>query len=248
MIIIKIVLFRQIFFLFILLVFSIDNKNSFAHKIKLESRLNNNYNNLSIINATLQSLSYVSLIMAQEKLKITFSRTTPLPLITLIYQSSLRELERLTNNFPNSDDNDCHICLVCINNNDTNNILGYIDIDKRNVIEYPKPYISDIVVDQLHRRKGIAQLLLKECEKISKNWKNNELYLLAETKNFKALLLYEKIGYLPIQFEITKNHENVLKFSFDEVFGHQNNQFNFNNKKFLNAIKRFDRILFKKIM
>jgi len=63
----------------------------------------------------------------------------------------------------------------------------------------PRPILSGtLFVAKRHRRKGIAQRLLRESERLARRWGYGEMLLLVERKNRSALHLYEKMGYSPV--------------------------------------------------
>jgi ribosomal protein S18 acetylase RimI-like enzyme len=60
----------------------------------------------------------------------------------------------------------------------------------------PTPYLSDVLVDQTWRRKGIASRLVEESERICKEqFQRNEIYVRVKEENKAALELYGRLGY-----------------------------------------------------
>ena len=58
------------------------------------------------------------------------------------------------------------------------------------------PLMSNVAVSQKFRRRGIAEELVKQVEKISRiQWGYNECYLYVEERNIPAIRLYQKLGY-----------------------------------------------------
>jgi ribosomal protein S18 acetylase RimI-like enzyme len=58
------------------------------------------------------------------------------------------------------------------------------------------PLMANVAVSQKYRRRGIAQRIVKEVERICKyEWGYNDVYLYVEERNKAALRLYQKLGY-----------------------------------------------------
>ncbi|GMI11811.1 hypothetical protein TrRE_jg13131 [Triparma retinervis] len=59
------------------------------------------------------------------------------------------------------------------------------------------PVMSNLAVGRSFRRKGVAVKLVKRVEEIAgpKGWGYDEIFLLVETANNRALRLYKKMGY-----------------------------------------------------
>lgn len=58
------------------------------------------------------------------------------------------------------------------------------------------PLMSNVAVSREYRRKGIAEKLVKEAERISrKEWGYNQVFLYVEERNVPAVRLYQKLGY-----------------------------------------------------
>jgi ribosomal protein S18 acetylase RimI-like enzyme len=58
------------------------------------------------------------------------------------------------------------------------------------------PLMSNVAVSKKYRRKGIAETLVKEVERLSRyEWGYNDVYLYVEERNTSALKLYQKLGY-----------------------------------------------------
>jgi len=73
-------------------------------------------------------------------------------------------------------------------------IIGRIDIDRK----LPAGHILTIDVVPIHRRKGIAQQLLREIEEIFRQKDAVECRLEVREDNDAALGLYRKLGYVKI--------------------------------------------------
>jgi GNAT superfamily N-acetyltransferase len=120
------------------------------------------------------------------------------PVFNMMY---LRELDRLKENY--TKDPDEHQVIVAKNIDDE--VIGYVDIDRRNIFNkrFPTPYVSDLVVQPLWRNKGVAKSLLAYCTDIvcKIEWFESHIHLLVETENKKAINLYSKLLYVPIQGE-----------------------------------------------
>ena len=85
-----------------------------------------------------------------------------------------------------------------------NKIAGYLI---GNFIEnaYQKmSYIDDIFVLGEYRNKGIATLLIKEFEKITKSKHYPKIRLGVNTKNLSAIELYNKLGFTTMHYEMEK--------------------------------------------
>mmetsp|Transcript_12297 Transcript_12297/g.25199 ORF Transcript_12297/g.25199 Transcript_12297/m.25199 type:complete len:462 (+) Transcript_12297:160-1545(+) len=90
-------------------------------------------------------------------------------------------------------------------------IIGFCSVDGRtpdpsSKIEFltpstlassaPRPYLSDLGVSPLHRRRGIGESLVNECEKWAMNRGYNTLYLKVDARNEGAMKLYlGSLGY-----------------------------------------------------
>lgn len=58
------------------------------------------------------------------------------------------------------------------------------------------PLMSNVAVSKKYRRRGIAEILVKEVERVSRyEWGYNDLYLYVEERNKAGIRLYEKLGY-----------------------------------------------------
>lgn len=58
------------------------------------------------------------------------------------------------------------------------------------------PLMSNLAVSRKYRRKGIAEKLVKEAERVArKEWGYNLVFLYVEERNIPAVKLYQKLGY-----------------------------------------------------
>lgn len=58
------------------------------------------------------------------------------------------------------------------------------------------PLMSNLVVGEEYRRKGIAEDLVKAAEELARNeWGYNDCYLYVDKQNIPAFKLYKKLGY-----------------------------------------------------
>ena len=57
------------------------------------------------------------------------------------------------------------------------------------------PYLSNLAVHPEHRRQGVAQKLLSNCEETAKEWGFSEIYLHVLENNHPARQLYYQAGY-----------------------------------------------------
>jgi ribosomal-protein-alanine N-acetyltransferase len=73
-------------------------------------------------------------------------------------------------------------------------VIGRIDVDRK----LPVGHILTIDVVPIHRRKGIAQQLLREIEEIFRQKGAVECCLEVREDNDAALSLYRKLGYAKI--------------------------------------------------
>lgn len=69
-----------------------------------------------------------------------------------------------------------------------------LDVKKRNARRL-QPYISNLVVSPLMRRKGFAQRLVRACEARAVAWGFDELTLHVDMEELAATRLYDKLGY-----------------------------------------------------
>jgi ribosomal protein S18 acetylase RimI-like enzyme len=140
----------------------------------------------------------------------------------------IAELNRLQQSYPN--DKLLHRMLIVeaivtttINKNksksDKSEIVGFCDVDCRpcNIqlkIKLPRPYISDLTINNHHRRQGLAKLLVTESEQFVMDRYNNnnkkkkngvdvddvdidiDIWIRVEENNIAALKLYQTaLGY-----------------------------------------------------
>lgn len=137
--------------------------------------------------------------MTIERMNIPVSEASlSSPVFNIMY---LRELDRLKENY--TKDENLHQIIVAKSSDDE--IIGYIDIDRRNIFNkrFPTPYVSDLVVQPSWRNKGVASSLLEYCTDVvcKVEWTEPHLHLLVETNNRKALNLYSRLQFIPLQAE-----------------------------------------------
>ncbi len=61
-------------------------------------------------------------------------------------------------------------------------------------------YASNIVVDESHRREGLASLMVDRCELLARIWGEPSLWLHVEKDNQAAVSLYDKLNYIPMDY------------------------------------------------
>ena len=118
----------------------------------------------------------------------------PSPIMKYFHQ--IKELDRLQSNFPYDDSN--HSMYVAVSKIDNKTVIGFVDIDfRRTKRRYapPRPYLSDLVVSEKWRRRGIAKNLILTCERRALQLREKTLYLRVEQSNSKALNMYYSLGY-----------------------------------------------------
>jgi ribosomal protein S18 acetylase RimI-like enzyme len=134
----------------------------------------------------LASIFTAAFYMTIERMNIPVSEASlSSPVFNVMY---LRELDRLK-----------------VAKSSDDEIIGYIDIDRRNIFNkrFPTPYVSDLVVQPSWRNKGVATSLLEYCSDVvcKVEWTEPHLHLLVETNNRKALNLYSRLQFIPLQAE-----------------------------------------------
>ena len=142
----------------------------------------------------------------------------------------LSELSRLQGNFPYGDVE--HSFFVACQrrqessppkSNEKDQIIGFVDVDARprkKESDAPRPYLSDLAVIPAHRRKGVAQALIRECETEAKLWGKDELYLRVERDNDGGLKMYkDKLGYEALDHHYfgVKDTTILLRRRFNEA-------------------------------
>lgn len=81
-----------------------------------------------------------------------------------------------------------------------NFLSGTVEMSSRplSFMEFMKPkqlYLSNLAVDPTCRRQGVAQQLLRTCERFAREWGFQDLYLHVMEDNTQAQQLYLKAGY-----------------------------------------------------
>ena len=147
----------------------------------------------------LPSIFTAAFYMTIERMNIPVSEASlSSPVFNIMY---LRELDRLKENY--TKDENLHQIIVAKSSDDE--IIGYIDIDRRNIFNkrFPTPYVSDLVVQPSWRNKGVATSLIEYCADVvcKIEWTEPHLHLLVETNNRKALNLYSRLQFIPLQAE-----------------------------------------------
>eukprot|EP01041_Mallomonas_annulata_P008849 gene8849-18335_t len=137
-------------------------------------------------------------------------------------------------------------------------IIGYIDADRTGFdpVQFPSPYLSDIVVDENWRRRGVAEALMQRCESLCKNeWQESSMFLWVHTNNTPAMHLYRKLQYHPIRGETGNlggdggsSSSDQLKRSenLDKSTNSCNGEYNDEEDYWDDLLIRFDRILLRK--
>ena len=140
-------------------------------------------------------------MMATERLSSNGMQTIPhlatTPVFTMMY---VRELERLRDNY--TKDPLHHQVLVA--RNDAQEIVGFVDIDRRNIFSprYPVPYLSDCVVRKDFRRQGVASALVESCCQVCiSEWNESNIHLWVEPNNNDAMACYKKLSFMPVTGE-----------------------------------------------
>lgn len=126
------------------------------------------------------------------------------PLLRLGIYEDLKN--RLRSNSPQQ-----HICLVAFTaatkgGSRTDDLAGTVEMALRlnEFWQCVRPrylYLSNLAVHSSYRRRGVAQQLLLNCERVAISWGFQDLYLHVLENNYQARQLYCKLGYKLQQVE-----------------------------------------------
>ena len=95
-------------------------------------------------------------------------------------------------------------CLVATLDRSGSPIAGTVEISLRTSLWSPRPqypYISNLAVKNIYRRRGIASQLLARCERVAHSWGYDAIQLHVLSHNDSAKQLYLNNGYKIIQKE-----------------------------------------------
>mmetsp|Transcript_4137 Transcript_4137/g.5333 ORF Transcript_4137/g.5333 Transcript_4137/m.5333 type:complete len:314 (-) Transcript_4137:41-982(-) len=109
-----------------------------------------------------------------------------------------KELDRLQSNFPYGDDRHT-MYVACARDGDGSTVVGFVDVDFRPSQRKnapPRPYLSDLAVDERFRRRGIAKRLVRACEEEMRSKGQVCLHLRVEFDNEAAMRMYHSLGYM----------------------------------------------------
>ena len=73
--------------------------------------------------------------------------------------------------------------------------VGLRSLSLASLFNPTQAYISNLAVDQDHRRQGIARQLIFKCEAAAQTWTRDDIFLHVRSDNAIALSLYEQLGY-----------------------------------------------------
>ena len=103
-----------------------------------------------------------------------------------------------------------HICLVAVEGaastategcgHSARNIAGTVEMALRSTEPFARRtgrylYLSNLAVRSTYRRRGVANQLLLNCERVAVEWGFQDLYLHVLENNHQARQLYFKLGY-----------------------------------------------------
>ncbi len=103
-----------------------------------------------------------------------------------------------------------HICLVAVEDAantategcyySASNIAGTVEMALRSKEAFARTtgrylYLSNLAVRPTYRRRGVANQLLLNCERVALEWGFQDLYLHVLENNYQARQLYFKLGY-----------------------------------------------------
>ena len=103
-------------------------------------------------------------------------------------------------------------CDVLVAVDDENTMLGavsYSIMDMKASIIHPfkSLWISDLVIDENHRKQGIGSMLMDKIKQIAKDNNVDRIQLNVNALNNGAIKLYEKLGFTPEMIKM----EYILK-------------------------------------
>ena len=99
--------------------------------------------------------------------------------------------------------------LVAEENSEIIGAVSYSIMDMKASIIHPfkSLWISDLVIDENHRRQGIAEMLMEKVKADAKENSVDRIQLNVNALNSGAIKLYEKIGFTPEMIKM----EYILK-------------------------------------
>jgi ribosomal protein S18 acetylase RimI-like enzyme len=107
--------------------------------------------------------------------------------------------------------------LVACSTQDDNKIVAFCEVDNRppggEINPAPRPYISNLAVQDSFRRMGVATALVGESEDIVRSWGEPRLHLRVDNANGAAQAMYQdRCGYSEIESRrvSTANGETML--------------------------------------
>lgn len=110
----------------------------------------------------------------------------------------LKTFLSLESTFPDPINRGSHEMIVaCLNQG--SKVVGFAEVDCRESDDPklpPRPYMCNLCVDKKWQRKGVATVLIKECESISIRGGKDSIFLKVREGNFAATSMYESIGYV----------------------------------------------------
>ncbi|MBW4615089.1 MAG: GNAT family N-acetyltransferase [Desmonostoc vinosum HA7617-LM4] len=105
-----------------------------------------------------------------------------------------------------------HVCLVAVDAtaNKAHNLMGTVEAGVRFSDAWTQCgrsflYLSNLAVQPKYRRHGVASGLLISCEKVSREWGFQDLYLHVLESNYQARQLYFRLGYRVHKIEASWN-------------------------------------------
>jgi len=134
-----------------------------------------------------------------------------IPAISELYREQFREMSKLIPDFIKEGDQSVEFLEKTISNDDSDilvyedngNVVGFILLQakERPDFDFMRPgkycYIMDIIVTEAHRNKGFGTALMNSANDWAKEHNCSFINLDVLTTNTNAILLYEKLGFIP---------------------------------------------------
>ena len=104
---------------------------------------------------------------------------------------------------------ECNILLAVEENGEISGAVSYSIMDMKASIIHPfkSLWISDLVIEENHRRQGIGSMLMDKIKQIAKENNVDRIQLNVNALNSGAIELYEKLGFTPEMIKM----EYILK-------------------------------------